>query len=66
MEIKSNSCRNCVFLGEEDEQKICTLIPYWFPEWVDDDGFDELYQKGEHPKSCPLLKGDITVKLELK
>lgn len=63
MEIKVTSCRDCVFLMEEDEQKVCGLIPYYVSEWIDEMGFDEMFHEHIHPKSCPLLQGIIEVKL---
>lgn len=64
MIIRVKNCRECPFCAEEYEQKICNLIPD-HGKWEDDDGFDEMYQKGDHPKSCPLVREMITVNFEI-
>ena len=63
MILKVNSCRVCPFCTEQDEQKICNLIPD-YGKWKDSDGFDEMYEKGDHPASCPLNVEPITVYLK--
>ncbi len=70
-QIQVAKCEECPFLGEENEQKICNLIQYraHTPEsprgsWIDEEGFDELYEIGIHPLSCPLRTTTITVTLK--
>ncbi len=62
--IEVKGCHDCPFLGEEYEQRICTLIAYRGLTWKDNNGFDELYEEGRLPDSCPLRKQQITIGLK--
>lgn len=64
------NCKTCPFaerLDEEqlgDGQYICNEIHRQKIEWIDKDGFDELYHNDIIPKACPLKKSTVTISLQ--
>lgn len=56
-------CKQCPFVIEEYEQKICLIIEDNLTWPKDEPGFDEQYWNETLPSLCPLKKEEITVKL---
>ena len=55
---KSGACEKCPFLSEQDEQKVCEAISKLKTKWIDECGFDELFQFKITPHSCPLKESE--------
>jgi hypothetical protein len=61
--LNIKGCKDCPFaiLDTYSNQMVCDAIDRLGIDWVDKEGFDEMYEAEVIPTACPIKKGLLLI-----